>query len=56
MTVFMDGNRITPGTEGCKCGDLCCWPCMFRVGITDEPCCPGCAPLPAVDQDDEASA
>jgi hypothetical protein len=28
-------------------GTLCCeFPCWQRVGLTSEPCCPGCAPLP----------
>jgi hypothetical protein len=27
-------------------GKLCCeFPCWQRVGLTSEPCCPGCAPL-----------
>jgi hypothetical protein len=42
--VFLDGNRITSGTEACVCGPACEFPCWQRVGLTDQPCCPGCLP------------
>ena len=42
---FMDGNRITPGTENCKCGPQCEFPCWMRLGLTDHPCCPDCGPI-----------
>lgn len=51
---FIDGSRITPGTEGCKCDSPqprpdgrprnCEFPCWQRVGMTTNPCCPDCAP------------
>jgi hypothetical protein len=46
--IFADGTRVTTGTEKCQCdkGKLCEWPCWQRIGITSEPCCPGCPPLP----------
>ena len=50
--VFLDGSRVTPGTEKCKCdtdGRRCEFPCWQRLGVTDTPCCPDCAPLPAVE-------
>lgn len=66
---FVDGTRVTPGSERCYCdgpcpecpsgkprkncricdgyGTLCCeFPCWQRIGLTSEPCCPSCAPLP----------
>jgi len=46
VTVFVDGNRVTPGTEKCRCTIECEWPCWQRLGLTAEPCCPDCAPLP----------
>lgn len=37
-------------------GTLCCeFPCWQRVGLTSEPCCPGCAPLPAPEPEPVAS-
>jgi hypothetical protein len=31
-------------------GTVCCeMPCWQRVGLTSEPCCPGCPPLPEPD-------
>jgi hypothetical protein len=53
--VFFDG-RIA----GCVCDrdGWCEMPCWQRVGLTDDPCCPGCAPLPPVDgpeHDEEAT-
>lgn len=40
--IFMDGNRVTPGTEKCVCGPECEFPCWQRLGLTDQPCCPRC--------------
>lgn len=53
--TFLDGNRVTPGTEKCKCGPDCEMPCWQRIGLTSQPCCPDCGPLPS-DEDlaDEA--
>ncbi len=49
--IFMDGTRITPGTEGCKCGPRCEHPCFLRIGIA--PACQscGCPPLPEEDEE-----
>lgn len=47
--TFADGTRVTPGSEGCHCdedGRVCEFPCWQRIGLTAEPCCPNCAPLP----------
>ena len=54
--VFVDGSRVTPGTEKCHCDEPtlrpdgrrrnCEFPCWQRIGITSTPCCPDCAPLP----------
>jgi hypothetical protein len=38
--VIVDGNP-----SGCDCTSRCEFPCWQRVGLTDEPCCRGCAPL-----------
>jgi hypothetical protein len=46
MSAFVDGDRVTPGTERCVCGPECEFPCWQRLGLTSEPCCPGCARLP----------
>lgn len=56
MTTFIDGSRITPGTERCMCDSKvprpdgrprdCEFPCFQRIGLTTDPCCPDCAPLP----------
>jgi hypothetical protein len=51
--VFFDGVR-----PGCRCDqnpEPCEMPCWQRVGLTAEPCCPGCAPLPALDDEDVAA-
>ena len=50
--TFLDGSRVTPGASGCKCDSKeprpdgkprdCEFPCWQRVGMTDQPCCPGC--------------
>jgi hypothetical protein len=47
--TFLDGNRVTPGTECCVCGPDCEFPCWQRVGLTTQPCCPGCPPLASDD-------
>ena len=39
---LLDGDRLVPG---CVCTSGCEFPCWQRVGIDDEPCCAGCAPL-----------
>jgi hypothetical protein len=47
--TFVDGTRITAGSEGCVCdrGPAPCeFPCWQRIGLTATPCCPGCARLP----------
>jgi hypothetical protein len=47
--VRLDGSRVTPGTEECHCdedGRECEFPCWQRIGLTSQPCCPDCAPLP----------
>jgi hypothetical protein len=54
--TFIDGSRITPGTEKCMCDSTvplpfgqqrdCEFPCWQRLGLTSSPCCPDCAPLP----------
>lgn len=51
---FVEAEGFTPGSAGCKCGRLCEWPCWQRAGLTAEPCCKTCAPLPAVDDEDQA--
>jgi hypothetical protein len=51
MSVFLDGNASVPG---CKCNPTCEMPCWQRVGLTSEPCCFDCPPLPAVDSPDAA--
>jgi hypothetical protein len=51
---FIDGTRITPGTDGCRCdlnGEVCEWPCWQRIGLTEIPCCKDCPPLQPVDPD-----
>jgi hypothetical protein len=45
-TVFLDGNP-----PGCVCTARCEMPCWQRVGLTDQACCSGCAPLGAVDDE-----
>lgn len=44
--VHIDGPRT-----GCVCGPACEHPCFLRVGMTSDPCCKACAPLPAVAED-----
>lgn len=36
--IFADGPGFTIGTENCRCGSTCDWPCWQRLGITEEPC------------------
>lgn len=59
--TFIDGSRITPGTEKCMCDSRqplpfgeprqpCEWPCWQRIGLTETPCCPDCPTLPHPDQ------
>ena len=45
-TVFLDGDRLTPGTDSCRCDPYCEFPCWQRIGIGDacEGC--GCPPFP----------
>jgi hypothetical protein len=38
--IFADGTGITPGTEECKCGHECEFPCWQRLGIA--PPCGAC--------------
>lgn len=33
--TFVDGTGITPGTESCKCGPECEFPCWQRLGIAE---------------------
>lgn len=49
---FFDGTGVTPGTEGCKCGPSCEFPCWQRLGLTTDPCCDTCAPLVSDDAED----
>ena len=51
---FLDGDRVTAGTEQCVCSIECEFPCWMRLGMTSRPCCRGCAPLP--DPTDESAA
>lgn len=53
---FIDGNRVTPGTEQCVCGPECEFPCWQRIGLTVVPCCKGCAPLPSDDDFEQSAA
>lgn len=39
---------------GCNCTEDCPMPCWQRVGLTEEPCCSDCAPLPALEQEEAA--
>jgi hypothetical protein len=34
---------------GCACSSACEFPCWARVGITADPCCKACGPLPEAD-------
>lgn len=48
--IHLDGTGITPGTEECKCGMECEFPCWQRLGIADACRACGCPPFP--DEDD----
>ena len=37
VTLFIDGNRATPGTTNCRCYPICDFPCWQRIGLTP-PC------------------
>jgi hypothetical protein len=52
----MSIDFICGEVTGCACTLDCEWPCFQRVGLTDEPCCHDCAPLPAVEDDEEEAA
>lgn len=57
--MFVDGSRVTPGTEKCMCDTghrRCEFPCWQRIGLTTDPCCPDCAPLPSIEDEEEAEA
>ena len=41
--AFADGQATVPG---CVCGHFCEFPCWQREGLTKDPCCAGCPPLP----------
>lgn len=56
---FVDGSRVTPGSEGCRCdtdGRVCEFPCWQRLGLTPDPCCPDCAPLDEPEPEPRADA
>lgn len=38
--LFVDGTGVTPGSEGCKCGADCEFPCWQRLGMA--PACGAC--------------
>lgn len=50
-TIFVDGTAVTKGCQCDKDGKLCEFPCWQRIGLTADPCCEGCAPLPSVEDD-----
>lgn len=43
-----EGYLCGPG-PGCVCTPECEMPCWQRVGISEERCCSGCAPLPSLE-------
>ncbi len=43
--IHIDGTGITPGTEKCKCGSACEFPCWQRLGIAEACRACGCPPL-----------
>lgn len=51
MSVFLDGTGITPGSEQCKCGKDCEFPCWQRVGWASACSSCGCPPFP--DEEEE---
>lgn len=44
--AFVCGDPI-----GCRCSTDCEFPCFQRVGLTSEPCCSGCRPLPSMSEE-----
>jgi len=56
--MFIDGDRITAGSENCNCGPECEFPCWQRVGWAKscrECGCPDFPPDIDDDQDQDAS-
>ena len=51
-TLFVDGTRVTPGSESCRCTAECEFPCWQRIGIA--PACRSCN-CPAFAEDGETS-
>lgn len=51
--MLLDGDRLTPGSENCVCTPDCEMPCWQRIGMTTDPCCPDCGPLPPIEEDEE---
>lgn len=43
--MFIDGNRVTPGSEKCKCRGDCEMPCWQRIGIAEACDSCGCPPF-----------
>ena len=48
--ICLDGDALMPG---CVCTSGCELPCWQRIGIDDEPCCVGCAPLEGGENENE---
>ena len=46
------GGLVDGNPEGCVCTSGCPMPCLHRLGLTEQPCCKQCAPLPPVDDDE----
>lgn len=44
--VFVDGSRVSPGSEACRCGNDCEFPCWQRLGIAEACSSCACPPLP----------
>jgi hypothetical protein len=51
MRGFIDGTGLTPGSESCRCGKDCEFPCWQRIGIAPSCVACECPPFP-----DEQSA
>jgi hypothetical protein len=49
--TLLDGNP-----QGCACTSACEFPCWQRVGLTNQRCCAGCAPVEAGWRPQDASA